>query len=214
MGICGDERKFGSEKELDSHIELSHPPDQFGEQLSDDEDDVDTSVVSIKQEPGEHMTDDLLMDNLGARARQVELAGQEQSGPCHEPVPGPSGVVATAVVSEGVAEPEKASSASVESEVIEPTAEDVVEEGEIQSPVVRSRSPSKGQRRTGTKKKRKQSSNSSSQGSSRSSSRENLSESEKESKKSKKNKNKKAKLRRKDEKLKDKVAHHEKKFRN
>ena len=45
--ICGEERCFSSEKELLTHILTSHPPDQFGQRLSDGEEE---AVAEVKQE--------------------------------------------------------------------------------------------------------------------------------------------------------------------
>ena len=46
--ICGEERCFSSEKELLTHISTCHPPDQFGQRLSDGEEE----AVGRREEPG------------------------------------------------------------------------------------------------------------------------------------------------------------------
>ena len=84
--ICGEDRCFTTEKELLAHISTCHPPEQFGQRLSDGEEEerqeVKQEVVeegevnlnnNLVQEEDESLTSGL-MNNVGNRPRSLELS--------------------------------------------------------------------------------------------------------------------------------------------
>ena len=81
--ICGEERCFTTEKELLAHISTCHPPDQFGQRLSDGEEEerevkqevVDGGEVNLDNNNSVPEVETLtsgLMNNVGNRPRNVE----------------------------------------------------------------------------------------------------------------------------------------------
>ena len=81
--ICGEERCFTTEKELLAHISTCHPPDQFGQRLSDGEEEerevkqevVDGGEVNLDNNNSVPEVETLtsgLMNSVGNRPRNVE----------------------------------------------------------------------------------------------------------------------------------------------
>ena len=83
--ICGEDRCFTTEKELLAHISTCHPPEQFGQRLSDGEEEERQEVKQEVVEEGEvNLNNNLvqedesltsgLMNNVGNRPRSLELS--------------------------------------------------------------------------------------------------------------------------------------------
>ena len=82
--ICGEERCFTTENELLAHISTCHPPEQFGQRLSDGEEETETEVkqevldeeVSINNNPVRDIEtlSSGLMNEVGNRPRNVEIS--------------------------------------------------------------------------------------------------------------------------------------------
>ena len=83
--ICGEDRCFTTEKELLAHISTCHPPEQFGQRLSDGEEEERQEVKQEVVEEGEvNLNNNLvqedesltsgLMNTVGNRPRSLELS--------------------------------------------------------------------------------------------------------------------------------------------
>eukprot|EP00092_Neocalanus_flemingeri_P085176 GFUD01107133.1.p1 GENE.GFUD01107133.1~~GFUD01107133.1.p1 ORF type:complete len:1924 (+),score=566.33 GFUD01107133.1:661-5772(+) len=186
--ICGEDRLFSSEKELDSHIEVSHPPEQFGQHLESDSDTENTTVV--KHDPdGEDLTANLLDNLTKPRPAQAEPSSSAVKDSLH------------------AEEEELAVTATERIKSPGSSRQQSVEEGEIQSPrksPERSRSSSKLREISQRKYKRSKKNRSSSSESHLSS--DGSAEVKKKKKKEKKAwKVKKSKLSRQEKKFKEKI---------
>merc|ERR1712096_199968 len=201
--ICGEERSFRSEKELETHIEESHPPEQFGEAL---ESDSEEEGVTVKQELVDGTGS--LTSNLLQLPRPVEASAlrsgreavQEARLTVDDPKPGPSSA-------SHITNKDRPSDLSTAEDREIKSKNSTMEDGEIKSPSPLSPEPQKTSSKSSSKKRKKirkvetsesESSSSSSQSSS----------SDDESPKSKKRKRKAKKVKM----LKEKMTREEKKL--